>query len=165
LNILREGTMRLELSSSAFADGDMIPSQYTCDGEDVSPPLTWAGVPDGTERLALILEDIDSVKGVWSHWVVYDMPPEVDELPESVSPTFPRPGGGLEGRNDFGNVGYGGPCPSDGKAHRYVVRLYALDRQLGLLPGATREEVLKSVAGHVIEETALLGRYMRLSDR
>jgi Raf kinase inhibitor-like YbhB/YbcL family protein len=90
----------------------------------------WRGLASriGPSGLALILEGIDSVKGVWSHWVVYDMPHEVDELPESVSPTFPRPGGGLEGRNDFGNVGYGEPCPSDGKAHRYIIRLYALDR-------------------------------------
>ena len=102
--------MTLELTSTAIVEEEMISSQYTCDGDDVSPPLAWVGVPDQTERLALVLEDIDSVKGVWSHWVVYDMPPEVKELSEGVSPTFPRPGGGLEGRNDFGNIGYGGPC-------------------------------------------------------
>jgi len=157
--------MTLELTSTAIVEGEMISSQYTCDGDDVSPPLTWVGVPDQTERLALVLEDIDSVKGVWSHWVVYDMPPEGKELSEGVSPTFPRPGGGLEGRNDFGNIGYGGPCPSDGKTHRYVVRLYALDRRLGLTPGATREEVLERIEGHIIEEAELMGRYRRLADR
>ena len=157
--------MTLELTSTAIVEEEMISSQYTCDGDDVSPPLAWVGVPDQTERLALVLEDIDSVKGVWSHWVVYDMPPEVKELSEGVSPTFPRPGGGLEGRNDFGNIGYGGPCPSDGKTHRYVVRLYALDRRLGLTPGATREEVLERIEGHIIEEAELMGRYRRLADR
>jgi hypothetical protein len=97
--------------------------------------------------------------------VVYDMPPDVSELPGSVSPTFPRPGGGLEGRNDFGNTGYSGPCPSDGKTHRYVASLFALDARLGLTPGATREEVLESIKGHVIAETKLIGRYRRLADR
>jgi Raf kinase inhibitor-like YbhB/YbcL family protein len=157
--------MAVELRSTAFGEGEMIPTPYTCDGEDVSPPLAWVGVPDETESLTLILEDIDSVKGVWSHWVVYDMPSSIRELPESVSPAFPRPGGGLEGRNDFGEIGYGGPCPSDGKAHRYVVRLYALDRRLRFTPGATREEVLESIEGHVIEEAELTGRYVRLADR
>jgi Raf kinase inhibitor-like YbhB/YbcL family protein len=161
----KEVAMTFELRSTAFAEGEMIPAQHTCDGEDVSPPLTWDGVPDETQRLALILEDIDSVKGVWSHWVVYDMPPDVRELPESVSPTYPRPGGGLEGRNDFGNIGYGGPCPSDGKTHRYVARLYALDRRLGLAPGATRQEILESIEGHVIRTAELMGRYERLADR
>ena len=157
--------MAIELRSTAFEREDMIPALYTCDGENVSPPLTWVGVSDRTESLALVLEDSDSVKGVWSHWVVYDMPAEVDKLPEGVSPTFPWPGGGREGRNDFGNIGYGGPCPSDGKTHRYVVRLYALDVLLGLIPGATREEVLESLEGHVIEEARLMGRYRRLADR
>jgi Raf kinase inhibitor-like YbhB/YbcL family protein len=143
----------------------MITSQYTCDGEDVSPPLMWDGVPDQTVRLALVLEDIDSVKGVWSHWVVYDIPREVNELSEGVSPTFSRPGGGIEGRNDFGKIGYGGPCPSDGKTHRYVIRLYALDTRLGLAPGATREEVLERIEGHILEKAELMGRYRRLADR
>jgi hypothetical protein len=143
----------------------MIPSNYTCDGEDMSPPLTWVGVPDEVESLVLILEDVDSVKGVWSHWVVYDLPPDASGLAEDVAPTELLPWGGIHGRNDFGSIGYGGPCPSDGKPHRYVIRLYALDRPLGLTPGATREEVLRSIEGHVIVEAGLMGRYLRLVDR
>jgi hypothetical protein len=143
----------------------MIPAEHTCDGEDVSPPLTWLGVPEGVQSLTVILEDIDSVKGVWSHWVLYDVPPGVNKLPEGVSPAKSLPWGGVQGRNDFDNIGYGGPCPSDGKAHRYVVRLYALDQRLELEPGKRREEVLEAIEGHVIDETELMGRYMRLADR
>ena len=157
--------MTLELRSTAFEAGEIIPATHTCDGEDVSPPLTWLGVPEGTEGLALILEDIDSVKGVWSHWVLYNVPPNVNKLPEGVSPAKSLPWGGVQGRNDFDNVGYGGPCPSDGKTHRYVVRLYALDERFELAPGKRREEVLKAIQGHVIDEAELMGRYMRLADR
>ncbi len=157
--------MTLELRSTAFEAEEMIPAQHTCDGKDVSPPLTWLGVPEGTEGLTLILEDIDSVKGVWSHWVLYDVPSNVNKLPEGVSPAKSLPWGGVQGRNDFDNIGYGGPCPSDGKAHRYVVRLYALDKRLELAPGKRREEVLEAIEGHVIDEAELMGRYMRLADR
>jgi len=157
--------MALELRSTAFQDGEMIPSQYTCDGDDVSPPVTWLGVPDEAESLALIFEDIDSVKGVWSHWVVFDVPPGVNMLPEEVSPSKSLSQGGAQGRNDFGNFGYGGPCPSDGKTHRYVVRLYALDTELGLEAGATREEVLDRIEGHVLQQSELMGRYRRVAAR
>jgi Raf kinase inhibitor-like YbhB/YbcL family protein len=157
--------MALEIRSTAFEDGEMIPSQYTCDGDDVSPPLTWLGVSEEAKSLALIFEDIDSVEGVWSHWVVFDVPPDVNMLPEAVSPSKTLSKGGAQGRNDFGNFGYGGPCPSDGKTHRYVIRLYTLDTELGLEPGATREEVLDCVEGHILQQSELMGRYRRLADR
>jgi len=157
--------MVFELRSTAFPEGEMIPAKQTCDGEDVSPPLTWVGAPDSMESMTVILEDIDSVKGVWSHWVLYDVPGSVNMLPEGVSPAKTLPWGGMQGRNDFEEIGYGGPCPSDGKAHRYVVRVYALDERLGLEPGATREEVLERIEGHVIDEAELMGRYKRLADR
>lgn len=157
--------MALEIRSTAFQDREMIPPQYTCDGEDVSPPMTWLGVPEEAKTLALIFEDIDSVEGVWSHWVVFDVPPGVNMLPEGVPPSKSLPQGGLQGRNDFDNFGYGGPCPSDGKTHRYVVRLYALDSELGLEPGATREEVLDRMEGYVLQQSELMGRYKRLADR
>ena len=157
--------MALELRSTAFEEGEMIPAKHTCDGDDVSPPLVWAGTPEETESLALILEDIDSVKGVWSHWVVYGMPPDVNALEEAVAPAKTLPGGGVQGVNDFGNVGYGGPCPSDGKTHRYVVRLLALEEALDPGPGATREEVLERIEGHVLYEAELVGHYRRLADR
>lgn len=157
--------MTLEIRSTAFQDGEMIPSQYTCDGDDVSPPVTWLSVPEEAKSLALIFEDIDSVEGVWSHWLVFDMPPDVNMLPEAISPSKTLSKGGSQGRNDFDNFGYGGPCPSDGKTHRYVVRLYALDSELGLEPGATREEVLDRMEGHILQQSELMGRYRRLADR
>lgn len=157
--------MTLELRSPAFEQGEMIPPRYTCDGEDVSPPLSWSGVPNGARSLALILEDVDSVKGVWSHWVVYNMSPSARTLEAGISPGETPPGGGIEGVNDFGDIGYGGPCPSDGSTHRYVVHLYALDRAAALTPGATRDEVLEVIKEYVIDEAKLMGRYRRLADR
>lgn len=154
-----------ELKSTAFRDGEMIPSEHTCDGGDVSLPFVWVGVPREAESLALILEDVDSVEGVWSHWLMYDMPPRVNVLQPGIPPSKALPAGGLQGRNDFGNIGYGGPCPSDGKTHRYVARLYALDASLGLGPGAKREEFLEMIEGHVLESCDLTGRYRRLADR
>lgn len=157
--------MALELRSTAFREGEMIPPQYTCDGEDVSPPLTWLGVPDEAESLVLIFEDVDSVEGVWSHWVVFNVPPAGSALPEAVPPSKSLSEGGAQGRNDFDDYGYGGPCPSDGKTHRYIVRLSALDTELDLEPGATREDVLNRMEGHVLEKSELMGRYRRLADR
>jgi hypothetical protein len=157
--------MGLQLRSTAFESEDRIPAKHTCDGADVSPPLAWVGTPDDTESITLILEDIDSVEGVWSHWVVYDLPPDLHRLREAVSPAETLSQGGAQGRNDFDNIGYGGPCPSDGKAHRYVVRIYALDTKLDLEPGARREEVLDALEGHVIEQAELTGHYGRLADR
>jgi Raf kinase inhibitor-like YbhB/YbcL family protein len=157
--------MALKLRSTAFQGGEMIPSEYTCDGDGVSPPVTWLGVPDDAQSLVLILEDIDSVKGVWSHWVVYDIPPGVNALAEGIRPSKSLSQGGVQGRNDFDSIGYGGPCPSDGKVHRYVLRLYALDTELGLEPAGTREDILDSIEGHVIREVDLMGRYALLEDR
>jgi hypothetical protein len=157
--------MTLELRSTAFEEGEMIPSEHTCDGEDVSPPLAWTGVPEGTESLAVVMDDIDSVKGIWSHWLVYRIPSEMNALVQRIPPSKTLPVGGVQGQNDFDAMGYGGPCPSDGKEHRYVVRLYALDGDVELEPGATREALLADIEGHVIEQAELMGRYKRLKDR
>ena len=157
--------MALELRSVAFEEGAMMPSRYTCDGDDVSPPLAWTDVPDAAASLALIMEDVNSVKGVWSHWVVYDIPTEVNAFADRIPPAATLPSGGFQGRNDFDDVGYGGPCPSDGKEHRYVFRLYALDMRLQLGAGATRVQVLSAVEGHVIERGEREARYQRLKDR
>jgi len=157
--------MALEIRSTAFEEGEMIPSEHTCDGKDVSPPLAWTGVPDGAASLALLMEDIDSVKGVWSHWVVYNIPTDVNALPERMPSTKTLTLAGLQGRNDFDAIGYGGPCPSDGKEHRYLFRLYALDRRIDLGPGASREDILRAIEAHVIEQADLASRYRRLKDR
>jgi Raf kinase inhibitor-like YbhB/YbcL family protein len=151
----------MTLISPAFDSGESIPVKHTCDGANVSPPLVWHNVPDGTKSLALICDDPDAPRGTWSHWVLYNIPPNRTELPEGV-PTDGKLGwGGLQGRNDFGNIGYGGPCPPRGPAHRYFFRLAALDVALDLGPGLTRQQILNHVAEHRIDQAELMGRYQR----
>lgn len=150
--------MRLE--SPAFAHGDLIPSRYTCDGEDLSPPLVWEDVPEGTSALALVLDDPDAPAGTWVHWVVFNLPPSSGRIPEGASESGGLPEGADEGANSWGGVGYRGPCPPSG-THRYFFKLHALDLSLENRAGATASEVLKGVEGHVLAECALMGRYAR----
>jgi Raf kinase inhibitor-like YbhB/YbcL family protein len=152
------GTM--ELTSSAFSEGAMIPDKYTCDGADVSPPLNWGALPADTKSLALVCDDPDAPVGTWVHWVYYDIPPDTEGLPENVA-TDERPAqGGTQGINDFRKMGYGGPCPPGG-THRYYFKLYALDTTLNLSPGATKKQVLKAMENHIIGQTQLMGKYRR----
>jgi Raf kinase inhibitor-like YbhB/YbcL family protein len=148
------------LLSSSFAAGQPIPLRHTGDGVNVSPPLSWDGVPPGTRSLALICDDPDAPKKAWVHWVLYCLPPTLLDLPEGVPTTPTLPDGSAQGRNDFGAVGYGGPAPPKGPPHRYVFKLYALDNMPTLPPGATRQEVLDAM-GTVLAETELMGTYQR----
>jgi Raf kinase inhibitor-like YbhB/YbcL family protein len=152
------GTM--ELISSAFSEGAMIPIKYTCDGEDVSPPLNWRALPAGTKSLALICDDPDAPVGTWVHWVYYDISAETEGLPENVVPDERPAQGGTQGVNDFRKIGYGGPCPPGG-THRYYFKLYALDTPLNLSSGATKKQVLKAMENHIIGQTQLMGKYKR----
>ena len=153
--------MVLELKSRAFMEGEAIPAKYTCDGQDISPPLQWANVPYEAQSLALLCDDPDSARNPWAHWVLYDLPAGTRKLPEGYPPGgLPGPGG-KQGRNDFGDIRYGGPCPGRGQTHRYFFRLYALDESLGLSPGATRAEVLDQMHGHIMTQGELMGRYKR----
>jgi len=138
----------------------MIPRRYTCDGEDVSPPLEWNDVPEGTKSLALICDDPDSKAGIWVHWVIFNIPAAVRELPEDVPPERTLPDGSRQGLNDFNRIGYGGPCPAVG-THRYFFKLYALDKTLDLEPGATKAQVEEAMRGHILGECRLVGRYVR----
>ena len=147
--------MTIQLSSSAFAEGETIPKKYTCDGQDVSPPLSWSGVPEGTSSLLMIADDPDAPRGTWVHWVLVDLPPDLKGLPEGVQ------GEGIEGVNDFGRQGYGGPCPPRASNHRYYFKLYALDQALALKPGATKGEAEKAMQGHILAWGQLMGRYAR----
>jgi Raf kinase inhibitor-like YbhB/YbcL family protein len=151
--------MTIHLSSSAFAEGGMIPKEYTCSGADKSPPLEWTGVPPSAHALALICDDPDAPVGTFSHWVVHDLPPETTKLAEGISPETGPPAL-RQGKNDFGKLGYGGPCPPSG-THRYFFRLYALDAPLNVGPAATRVTVLKAIEGHILAEGRLMGRYAR----
>lgn len=152
--------MEIKIMSSAFGEGGMIPQKYTCDGEDVSPPLSWTDVPEGAKVIALINDDPDAPMGTWVHWVIFNIPASVRELPEDVPPQKELKDGARQGRNDFGRIGYGGPCPPRG-THRYYFKIYALDAVLSLPAGATKAELLKAMEGHIVAQGQLIGRYQR----
>ncbi len=153
--------MALELKSDAFVAGRTIPAKYTCDGANVSPQLSWADFPDGTQCFAIVVDDPDATNGPWSHWVLYDIPVARDRLPEGLAGATESYSLGVQGRNDFGHDRYEGPCPPPGPAHHYYFRLYALDTQLGLPAGATRGQVLNRIQGHILDRTELMGLYAR----
>jgi len=152
--------MSLVLKSAAFSEGGWIPEKYTCDGDNVSPPLEWSGLPAGTTSLALICDDPDAPMGTWVHWVVFNIPPETDGLPENVPPERELKQGGLQGINDFRKIGYGGPCPLGG-THRYFFKLYALDCRLDLPAGITKAQLMAAMEGHILDQAVLMGRYSR----
>lgn len=157
----KEVTMNIQISSPAFKEGQPIPVQFTCEGQDISPPLQWGDVPPGTKSLALIADDPDAPVGTWVHWVLYDLPPQTRSLPQAVPSTDTIEGGAKQGRNDFGKIGYGGPCPPPGKAHRYYFKVHALDTALALKPGPTKQELLRAMAGHTLAAGQLMGMYQR----
>ncbi len=150
----------LKIRSTAFNDGERIPKKYTCDGEDISPPLIWEDIPEGTVTLALISDDPDAPSKTWTHWLIFNIPPELNGLPESVEKVGELENGIMQGFNDFGRIGYGGPCPPFG-VHRYFFKLYALDTSLDLEPGTSKEELLEAMEGHIIEKTQMIGLYSR----
>jgi len=152
--------LTLKLTSAAFEEGGMIPAKYTCDGDNVSPPLAWSGVPENARTLALVADDPDAPRGTWVHWVVYQIPATEKGLPENVPARETLDGGARQGRNDFKNTGYGGPCPPSG-THRYFFRLYALDAEPNPPSGVSKEQLLKAIEGHVVAEGQLMGRYQR----
>lgn len=150
----------MKLESNAFIADGTIPSLYTCDGKDTSPPLSWDEPPQGTQSLALIVDDPDAPTGVFVHWVLYDLPAEVRQLPEGVPSQPTLPSGGVQGKNDFPKLGYGGPCPPSG-THRYFFKLYALDRKTGLASGATKKQLEAAIEGRILGTAELIGRYSR----
>lgn len=150
----------ITLTSTAFAQGESIPAKYSCDGEDISPPLGWSDPPQGTQSFVLIADDPDAPAGTWVHWVLYNLPPESRALPESLTPDAEPAAGGQHGENSWRRLGYGGPCPPGG-THRYFFKLYALDSQLDLAAGETKDQVLQAMEGHVLAQTELMGTYTR----
>lgn len=155
-----EDKMSFKITSSAFNDGEMIPSKFTCDGENISPPLGWSDIPEGTKSLALINDDPDAPIGDWVHWIVFNIPPEIKELKEAASNKKLLPKGAIEGLNDWNRIGYGGPCPPSG-VHRYFFKLYALDLVLSLKEGATKKQLLDAMKGHIKATAQLIGKYQR----
>lgn len=150
----------MEITSTAFDEGKPIPTQYTCDGEDLSPPLSWDGAPEGTKSFALIADDPDAPVGTWVHWVLYNIPADKTSLLADIADSKKLNDGSMHGVNDFKRFGYGGPCPPGG-THRYFFKLYALDTMVDLAPGATKKELLKEMEGKVLAETQLMGTYSR----
>ncbi|MCL6629120.1 MAG: YbhB/YbcL family Raf kinase inhibitor-like protein [Armatimonadetes bacterium] len=150
----------MELKSNAFDDGGTIPAEYTCDGAGTSPELQWSGVPAETKSLVLISDDPDAPMGTFTHWVMYNIPPDVRSLPKGI-PNKPRlDDGSLQGVNSARRIGYTPPCPPSG-SHRYIFTIYALDTVLTLEPGANRSQVDKAMEGHILAEGKLMGRYAR----
>jgi len=158
----KEGyAMKLDIKSTAFGEGNSIPKQYTCDGADISPQLSWSQPPEGTGSMVLICDDPDAPMGTWVHWVLYGLSPDTLEISENIPDDKEVLGGAKHGVNDFHKYGYGGPCPPGG-THRYFFKLYAVDTEVvDLDPGATKDEVLVAIKGHVLAEGELMGRYSR----
>ena len=152
--------MKIAMRSTAFIHGGMIPSRYTCDGENISPPIEWDPLPPGTRTIAIIADDPDAPRGTWVHWVIYNLPSEDRWLPENVPCVEHQPDGCFQGTNDFGRIGYGGPCPPAG-THRYFFRLYALDTRLSLPAGVRKKDLLRAIEGHVLATGELMGTYSR----
>ena len=151
----------LQISSDAFADGKMIPKDHTCDGADRSPPLHWDGAPERAKAFALVVDDPDAPSGVFTHWLLYNVPAAAKALDVGVATTGTLGDGSRQGTNDFGRVGWSGPCPPPGSAHRYTFKLYALSAPLELEPGAKRDAVLKAIKEKKLAEAQVTGKYER----
>ncbi|WKZ46984.1 MAG: YbhB/YbcL family Raf kinase inhibitor-like protein [Anaerolineales bacterium] len=154
----------LTLTSDAFANGATIPAKYTCIGKNISPALAWNDPPAGTKSFALIMDDPDAPAGTWVHWVLYNIPPETRSLAENLPVTGKNvpegQGSPFVGKNSWGDIGYGGPCPPSG-THRYFFKLYALDETVGLLPGADKGQLLKAMEGHILAQGELVGTFSK----
>jgi Raf kinase inhibitor-like YbhB/YbcL family protein len=158
----QQGTRpEMQVQSSAFSAGEPIPPQYTCDGDDLSPPLSWSEPPAGTQSLALTCDDPDAPGGTWDHWVLFNIPASVRSLPEGIPSDEVVAGVGTHGSNSWKRIGYGGPCPPQGSTHRYEFKLYALDMALDLEPGASKRDLEKAMSGHILAAGQLTGRYGR----
>jgi Raf kinase inhibitor-like YbhB/YbcL family protein len=148
------GGVKMKITSSAFQEGGNIPSKFTCDGGDSSPPLQIAEIPSSAKSLALIVDDPDAPSGLFTHWIVWNISPQTNGIEEGTAPK------GVQGTSDFGKSGYGGPCPPSG-THRYYFKIFALDRELNLPSGTKRNQLDAAIKGHVVAQGELMGRYSR----
>lgn len=149
------GVMALQITSSVFKNGEMIPSKYTCDGANSSPPLQWHDAPSGTQSFALIVDDPDAPAGTWDHWLLFNIPPQVTAIAEDEKVFGSEPG-----KNSWGHTNYGGPCPPQG-IHRYYFKLYALDTKLSLPSSSTKATIEDAMKNHILAKAELLGKYER----
>lgn len=148
------GVVNMKLTSPAFANNGAIPSEFTCDGAGLSPPLSISDIPKNTKSLALISDDPDAPVGTWDHWIVFNIPTSTTLIPKGAEPS------GVAGRNSWGKTGYGGPCPPSG-THRYFFKIYALDTILNLPKGSAKKDLETAMQGHIIEKAELIGLYNR----
>jgi hypothetical protein len=155
-----EDAMSIEITSSAFSQGQPIPAKFTCKGEDISPALSWTEPPAGTQSFALIMDDPDAPAGTWVHWVLFNIPVSARSLPEAFPSDAILPDGSMSGNSSFGGPGYGGPCPPSG-THRYFFKLYALDEMLAISAGATKGELEKAMVGHILAQGELMGTFSK----
>ncbi|HEX2951484.1 MAG TPA: YbhB/YbcL family Raf kinase inhibitor-like protein [Armatimonadota bacterium] len=153
--------MDIRLKSSAFSEGDRIPERYTCDGANISPPLQWTNVPITTKGLAIICDDPDAPSGTWTHWIIWNIPTDITDLPEHVSPRPMLDNGAIQGMNDSFTIGYSGPCPPKGPEHNYHFTIYALETLLSLSGQVQKEQLLQAMQGHILSQGVLMGRYGR----
>lgn len=151
---------KISISSEEFKNGT-IPDEYTCEGEDISPPLSWQGLPAGTKSIALIADDPDASGRAFVHWVIYNIPANTQKLEKGMPKKEKLDDGSRQGMTDFGRAGYGGPCPPPGKPHRYFFKIYAIDKMLDLPSGASKEDVEAAMKGHVLAKGELIGKYAR----
>src|SRR5574337_279857 len=158
--LIGAGGAKMELKSQSFQAGEMIPAKYTCDGQDISPPLHWSDPPAGTSGFALISDDPDAPVGTWVHWVMWNIPAGSRVLDENLPKTASLPNGTKQGTTDFRRIGYGGPCPPSG-THRYFFKLYALDTTLDLPANTTKKDLEKAMQGHILGQAELMGTYRR----
>lgn len=149
------------LTTSAFSDGETIPARFTCDGENKSPALSWSGLPQGVQSLALIADDPDAPVGTFTHWVIYNIAPTLEGLPEGLPQVAQPKKLAAQGMNNFRHTGYDGPCPPRGPVHRYFFKLYALDLPPTLEPGLTAQQLVKAIQGHILAQAQVIGRYSR----
>jgi Raf kinase inhibitor-like YbhB/YbcL family protein len=155
-----EQPMAILVSSPVFDEEGMIPVKYTCDGDDISPPLLFDGIPAEAKSLALISDDPDAPMGTWVHWVMYNLPPDTREMPEKIASDEKLENGAIHGVTDFGRYGYGGPCPPSG-THRYYFKVYALDTMLDLSGKIDKKALVAAMEGHILAEGQLMGKYKR----
>jgi Raf kinase inhibitor-like YbhB/YbcL family protein len=151
----------MQVTSTAFTEGQPIPVDYTCEGKNVSPPLEWSGAPANTKSLALIVDDPDAPVGIWVHWVLYNLPAATTGLSENAARNASALGSAAQGVNDFKRAGYGGPCPPPGKPHRYFFKLFALDSELQLNREPTKKDLEKAMEGHILAQGQIMGTYKR----
>jgi Raf kinase inhibitor-like YbhB/YbcL family protein len=151
---------KITVSTEAFKEGGDIPAEYTCDGRDVSPSLSWKGIPENVKSIALIMDDPDAPVGTFVHWVLFNIPAGTPKLPKGIPRNQTLGDGSSQGMTDFGRVGYGGPCPPRG-THRYYFKVYALDTMLDLPPGATKKQLENAMKGHILATGELMGKYER----